>query len=339
MNRLLKSLGNTHRSKIKYVKQPDWISPMLATLTDDYFSDRQWLYERKLDGERVLAFIHGGHVSLLTRNKKSLNTTYPEIIDQLKKQEYPMIIDGEIVAFSGKLTSFSRLQKRMKIHSMQQVRHSNIKVYYYLFDLLFLDGYDLTTLPLRTRKSLLKKAISFSDGLRYTPHRNEQGEDFHKEACKKGWEGIIAKEAVSSYVHSRSRKWLKFKCTHQQELVIGGFTDPGGSRHGFGALLVGYYEKKRLHYAGKVGTGFDDATLEELAKKLKKLETTTCPFEEKHEASAKDVHWVKARMVAEVGFTEWTSDGRLRHPRYIGLRDDKNPEDVVREKPQPVSNS
>ncbi|MDR9435404.1 MAG: non-homologous end-joining DNA ligase [Thiohalophilus sp.] len=337
MNRLLENLSNTHRSKIKSVKQPDWTSPMLATLTDDYFSDKQWLYERKFDGERALTFIHEGRVRLLSRNKKSLNATYPELIDQMEKQKHPMILDGEIVAFSGKLTNFSRLQQRIKIHSAQQARQSNIKVYYYIFDILFFDGYDLTALPLRVRKSLLKQAINFSSGLRYTPHRNEHGKDFHKQACKKGWEGIIAKDAQSSYIHSRSEKWLKFKCVHQQELVIGGFTDPGGSRHGFGALLMGYYEKKRFHYAGKVGTGFDDTTLEDLKKKLKKLVTSTCPFEEKHEASAKGVHWVKPEMVAEIGFTEWTSDGRLRHPRYIGLRDDKNPEEVVRENPQPVS--
>ncbi len=310
---------------------------MLATLTNNYFSHKKWLYERKLDGERALAFIDSEKVRLLSRNKKELNATYPEIIDQLNKQKSPMVIDGEIVTFSGKLTSFSRLQQRMKFSSARQARQSNIKVYFYLFDILFLDGYDLTNLPLRVRKSLLKQAIRFSDGLRYTPHRNETGKDFHKEACKKGWEGIIAKDAESSYVHSRSERWLKFKCIQQQEMVIGGFTDPSGSRHGFGALLVGYYENKRLHYAGKVGTGFDDKTLSDLKKKLKKQETRTCPFAEEKKAYEKNVHWVNPEMVAEIGFTEWTSDGRLRHPRYVGLRNDKNPEDVVREKPESVS--
>jgi DNA ligase D-like protein (predicted ligase) len=280
--------------------------------------------------------VRGGDTKLMSRNKQELNSTYPELIDLLDKQDPRLIVDGEIVAFSGKQTSFSRLQGRMKLHDADKARKSNIKVYYYLFDILFLDGYDLTALPLRLRKRLLKDAVKFTGALRYTTHRNEKGKAYHQQACKKGWEGVIAKDAQSAYVHSRSRQWLKFKCINQQELVIGGYTDPGGSREAFGALLVGYYRDDVLHYAGKVGTGFDDQTLEELGDRLKRHEIDDCPFSEQQAASHKGVHWVKPSLVAEIGFTEWTQDGRLRHPRYIGLRHDKSAKQVVREEPQPA---
>jgi DNA ligase D-like protein (predicted ligase) len=203
-------------------------------------------------------------------------------------------------------------------------------VYYYLFDLLYVEGYDITKLELRHRKSLLKKAFKFSTRLRFTPHRNEEGEKYHRQACKKGWEGLIAKAADSPYVHSRSKNWLKFKCVNRQEFVIGGFTDPQGQRIGFGALLIGYYDDGDFHYAGKVGTGYDDKMLRNLSKKLKNIERKSSPFEE--EVKERGAHWVKPKLVGEVGFTEWTSDGKLRHPRFLGLRRDKKANNVVREK-------
>jgi ATP-dependent DNA ligase len=182
---------------------------------------------------------------------------------------------------------------------------------------------------LRWRKQLLKGAFSFSELIRFVPHQDE-GEQFFEEACQKGWEGIIAKKADGAYVHGRSRDWLKFKCVQQQELVIGGYTEPHGERIAFGALLVGYYEGDKLRYAGKVGTGFDEETLRDLHDRLSELERETPPFDEE-DLPGDEVHWVSPKLVAEIGFEEWTKHDKLRQPRYLGLRRDKPAEDVVRE--------
>ena len=305
---------------------------MRATLTDERFSDPDWIFERKLDGERVLVFRQGKRVRLLSRNKKLLNNTYPELVDAYRKQPNGnFIVDGEVVAFQGRISSFSRLQGRMKITDPEEARKSRIAIYHYLFDLLFLDGHDTTRLPLRDRKKLLRKVIKFTGPLRFSAHCSEKGEKFYKEGCKAGLEGLIAKNADSEYVHSRSRDWLKFKCVNEQEVVIGGYTDPKGSRVGFGALLVGYYKGKRLKYAGMVGTGYDDELLRDLGKKLRKIEKGDPPFS-KDSLPKKNVHWVKPKLVGQVGFTEWTGAGKLRHPRFKGLRRDKKPKDVIREK-------
>ena len=311
---------------------PGWTDPMLATLTDERFSSPDWIYERKLDGERCLIFRDGRGVRLFSRNRQRLNDTYPELVDALAARgPERWIADGEIVAFRGRVTSFNRLQQRIGIHDPAAARASPVKVYLYLFDLIYLDGYRLDELALRTRKNLLRSAFDFGGPVRFTPHRNEDGEAYYQAACRKGWEGVIAKKADGPYVHRRSRDWLKFKCVNRQELVIAGYTEPKGSRTGFGALLVGYYEGGRLRYAGKVGTGFDDETLSSLHRRLHKLERERCPFEDNVRVAG--VHWVKPELVAEIGFTEWTSDGRLRHPRYVGLRDDKPARQVRRERP------
>lgn len=322
------------RDRLREADVPEWLNPMLATLTDVRFSRRDWIYERKLDGERCLAFRDGGEPRLLSRNRQSLNVQYPELVEALADQRRDrFVLDGEVVAFSGGVSSFSRLQGRMHVHDPQEARESDVAVYYYVFDLLHVGEYDVTDLPLRARKSLLKRAFQFPDPLRFTPHRNEAGEAYFHEACRKGWEGIIAKDATAAYVHSRSRKWLKFKCVAQQELVIGGYTDPKGSRIAFGALLLGYHDGDALRYAGKVGTGFDDETLERLGERLKDMERSEPPFDG-DDLPGDDVHWVEPRLVAEIGFEEWTEGGRLRQPRFLGLRQDKPPEDVVREEPE-----
>lgn len=359
MIRLLQELPDEERKSLEEEDPPHKPSPMLATLSHEPFSDPEWIFERKLDGERVVAVHRGGPageesgngisgaegrtdtpVRLLSRNGELLNETYPELEEALedagpsrKRTPVPFVVDGEVVAFSGGVTSFSRLQDRMKIREREEARASRVKVYHYLFDLLHLDGHDLTDLPLRRRKALLRRALSFSDPLRLLPHRNEAGESYHAKACEKGWEGIIAKEATSPYRHTRSRAWLKLKCVRGQELVIGGFTEPEGERIGFGALLVGYYREGDLRYAGKVGTGYDDETLEELRERLDGMERKTSPFvePEKDDLPEKGVHWVTPKLVGEFGFTEWTDDGKLRHPRFKGLRRDKDPGDVVRE--------
>lgn len=326
------------RKKVKRSRMPERPQAMLATLTHDYFSSPDWIYERKLDGERCLVVARGGDVTLRSRSGQDTTSTWPEIADALKKLESEgFVADGEIVAFDGQVTSFSRLQQRIGLKDPDEARASGVKVYLYLFDLLFLKGYDLRKLPLRTRKKLLKRALSFDDPVRYTAHRNTKGEAYHREACRKGWEGIIAKRADSEYEARRSPDWLKFKCSKGQELVIGGFTEPSGERVGLGAIFVGYYEDEDLCYAGKVGTGFDDETLSSLRKRLDRLEQDEPAFANVPGNLGDDAHWVKPKLVAEVAFTEWTRAGRLRHPRFLGLRRDKKARDVVRERPKSVS--
>jgi len=329
----LSKLDAAARGKLKKRAQPPWLSPMLATLTHEYFSDPKWIFERKLDGERCLAFRRGDDLRLMSRNQKTMNDQYPELVAALRKQPaHDFIVDGEIVAFEGALTSFERLQNRMHVSNPSPSLVRDTPVYYYLFDLLYLNGYDTTHLPLRDRKRLLKAAFSFKHPLRFTIHRNRAGLDFYHQACKDGWEGLIAKRADSRYLGKRSTDWLKFKCVNEQEFVIGGYTDPQGSRVGFGALLIGCYEGGELRYAGKVGTGYDDETLERLSETLSRIETKKRPFVD-GDFPRKGVHWVKPELVCQVGFTEWTPDGKLRHPRFLGLRDDKDPRDVVRERP------
>jgi bifunctional non-homologous end joining protein LigD len=304
---------------------------MLATLTYKRFSDPNWLFETKFDGERCLAFRKGDSVTLFSRNRKPLNNTYPEIADGIGEQARDnFVVDGEIVAFDGEVSSFSMLQRRMQITDPVAARLTGVEVFYYIFDIPYLAGYDTTEVELRHRKTLLRQALSYDDPLRFTTHRETEGEAAYREACARGWEGVIAKRADSPYVQRRSTDWLKFKCVNRQEFVIGGFTDPHGSRVGFGALLVGYYENGRLRYAGKVGTGYDTRTLFELGQQLRALETNRSPFAEP--VKEKGAHWVRPELVAEVGFTEWTVDGKLRHPRFLGLRDDKPARSVVRER-------
>ena len=328
---LLKSLDDEARKKLKKAGHPQWTDPMLATLTGERFSRKDWIYERKLDGERCLAFREGGRIRLLSRNRKKINDSYPELEEPfLSQDEKDFVVDGEIVAFEGGLTSFSRLQDRMNVSSREEARSSGVAVNYYLFDILHLDGYDLTGLPQRTRKGILRSALSFEDPLRFLPHRNREGEKYWKEACGKGWEGVIAKQAGHRYVHGRSKKWLKFKCVREQELVIGGYTEPEGSRKGFGALLLGWYDGDDLVYAGKVGTGFDEDMLESLSGRMESIERKTPPFD-RGDIPKKGVHWITPKLVGQVAFTEWTGDGRLRHPRFKGLRRDKDPKKVVRE--------
>ncbi|MGC1122692.1 MAG: non-homologous end-joining DNA ligase [Candidatus Methanofastidiosia archaeon] len=333
---VLEHLSGEEKSKLKKSSLPSWIDPMLATLPHDYFSDENWIFERKLDGERCLAFCSEGEVRLMSRNKKRLNVHYPELADELSNQKNEVILDGEVVTFEGDVTSFSKLQERMRMTSKEEAQASDIDIFYYLFDITYVNGYDTTGLPLISRKTLLKEALDFEDPVRFLSHRDIEGEKYYKEACEKGWEGVIAKRKDSIYMHKRSTDWLKFKCVNQQEFVIVGYTVPHGERKGFGALLMGYYEDDRLAYAGKEGTGYDDETLRHISDKLAPLEVDNPPFESE-DLPHKEVHWVKPELVVEVGFTEWTKHGKLRHLRYIGLREDKEPEDVMKEQPTEVS--
>ena len=322
------------RERVRKRAQPNWFSPMLATLVDKPFSREGWIFEPKLDGERCLTFNNAENPRLLSRNRKLLNQSYPELVEPLARQPaQSFIVDGEIVAFKGDVTSFAQLQRRMHLRDADAAQRLGVEVFYYLFDVLYLDGYDLREVPLIHRKALLKEAFEFRDPLRFTDHRERDGEAYFRQACRKGLEGVIAKRADSIYISRRSRDWLKFKCWNEQEFVIAGFTDPSGSRVGFGALLLGYYEGHRLVYAGKVGTGFDTNVLIDLGKKLSSLETRKSPFAEEVRAG-KGIHWVRPKLVAQVSFTQWTRDGKLRHPRFLGIRRDKDPREVVRERPQ-----
>ncbi len=330
---MMDALPEEARGLMVRQSQPKWIPPMLATLTERRFSDPGWIFERKLDGERCLAFRIGSSVRMLSRNQEGINASYPEVVEALVKQAADdFVVDGEIVAFEGRQTSFARLQRRMHVRDPEKARRTGVAVSMYLFDLLHVDGHDCTRLKLIERKALLRRLLRFDDPLRFTIHRRGAGEAFWREACGKGWEGVIAKRADAPYVPRRSPDWFKFKCVNEQEFVVGGFTDPQGSRKGIGALLVGHYERGELQYAGKVGTGFSEHALRELRSTLSDLEREDPPFAP-DTLPRKGVHWVEPKLVCQIGFTEWTRAGQLRHPRYLGLRRDKRPTEVVRERP------
>jgi bifunctional non-homologous end joining protein LigD len=320
----LAGLSEDERALVQTAPPPHGADVMKAVLNRVAFSDPAWVFERKLDGIRCLAVRNGDTLTMHSRNDLDLGARYPEVADAIKEQRdgSRFAIDGEVVAFEGSETSFAKLAAR---------GHHPVPVFYYVFDVLWLDGYDVRPLPLRTRKRLLHDSIRFADPLRWTPHRNRDGEKMFRDACRKGWEGVIAKRADSPYRSTRSKDWQKFKCEAGQELVIGGFTAPHGSRTEFGALLLGYFDKRTLRYAGKVGTGFDTDTLRSLGARMRKLAVDDPPFADPGSIRERGVTWVRPTLVAEIGFTEWTSAGRLRHPRFLGLRDDKSAKQVVRE--------
>jgi bifunctional non-homologous end joining protein LigD len=307
---------------------------MKATLAREPFDDKAWIFERKLDGVRCVAYRDGAEIRLRSRTAHEMSRSYPELVEALATERCDdFVVDGEIVAFKGRVTSFARLQGRMQLSDPVAARRTGIAVFLYVFDLLYLDGHDTTALPLRSRKALLRRALSFKEPVRYVTHRNASGKTSFEEACARGLEGIIGKRADSPYTFRRSRDWLKFKCVAEQELVIGGFTAPKGSRTDFGALLVGYYHEGKLRYAGKVGTGFGQRALRDLGSRLRELERSDAPFGEEVQSKPAGVHWVRPELVAQIAFGEWTRDGRLRQPRFLGLREDKRPREVVRERP------
>jgi DNA ligase D-like protein (predicted ligase) len=320
----LAALSDPDLALIEEAPPPTGSQAMKAMLTKERFSDPNWIFERKLDGIRCIAVRDGDAVRLRSRNDLSLNGRYPEVAEALDAQLLKRFaVDGEVVAFAGSATSFARLARLQQHH---------VPVFYYVFDLLWLDGHDIGRLPLRTRKRLLRATLRFHGPIRLTPHRNRDGEAMFAHACQHGWEGVIAKRADGPYTHGRARDWLKFKCGQGQELVIAGYTKPQGSRTEFGALLLGYYEDGRLRYAGKVGTGFDQETLKQLGGQLRELRTSAPAFDDASAIRERNITWVQPMLVAQVAFSEWTGAGRLRHPSFLGLRDDKPASEVVRER-------
>ena len=322
------------RSALRHSGGVGFRQPMLATLSERYFSDPGWIFERKLDGVRAIVSRDGAGSVLWSRNELRMNDTYPELVDACDARgPGRFVADGEIVAFDGARTSFARLQQRIRISETSHARRARsvgVRVHLYLFDLLVLGDVDVTGLPLRTRKRLLRDVFDFTDPLHYSAHRNTEGEAHHAEACRRGWEGVVAKRADARYRPGRSRDWLKFTCVRAQEFVVGGFTEPGGSRLGFGALLVGHHDATGLRYAGKVGTGYDQRTLADLRRRLDALERPSSPFTDR--ARERGARWVEPELVARVAFSEWTTGGMLRHPRFQGLRTDKPAAEVVRER-------
>ena len=280
---------------------PEWLEPMAATLTDERFAGDDWLFERKFDGIRLLAYKRGTDVKLYSRNR--LLQHLPAIAKAIAALEtHDAILDGE-VAWDGASD-------------------------YHVFDVLWLDGRSTTALPLEERRALLK-TLTLAAPLRRVPLLTDK--EPWKRAEREKWEGVIAKRRGSPYEHKRSRYWLKMKCEASQELVVGGFTDPQGARVGLGALLVGYFHKADFVFAGKLGTGFDTTTLRDLRTRLDAIELPASPFTVAKGLPRLRAHWVKPSIVVQVSFMECTKHGKLRHPRLVGVRFDKNARDVVRE--------
>ncbi len=300
------------------------IKPMLATLTDKPFDREGWLFEIKWDGFRAVADLKNSKVELYSRNLLSFNEKFAPIVKSLSKIRKNMLLDGEVVVLDSKgKSSFQLLQNYQLTGEGQLV--------YYIFDILFLNGKDLRKLPLLERKKLLKQNLPKLPNVKYSDHVEQQGIKFFQLAKKQGLEGIIAKDAQSPYRSGqRSREWLKIKISQEQETVIGGFTEPRGSRKKLGALVLGVYEKGKLVYIGHTGGGFNDKTLDLVYNKLIKLKTDKSPFAMTPKTNA-PVTWVKPKLVAQVKFEEWTGDNHMRQPIFLGLRPDKGPKEVRRE--------
>jgi DNA ligase D-like protein (predicted ligase) len=294
---------------------PEWFEPMAATLTQERFTGPEWIFERKLDGIRLLAFRYGPDVRLLSRNRLPQNASYPSIVKAIASLPVTdVILDGEATGVWGPSAS----------------RGTPGRVAYHVFDILWHDGRDVRSLPLSDRRVLLGTLP-----LRSPLERVDSLTDARpwERACQEGWEGVIAKRRDAPYEHRRSPHWLKMKCEATQELVVGGFTDPQGGRVGLGALLVGYFAHDDFVFAGKVGTGFDTMLLLDLRGRLDKLEVAGPPFTKAIGLPRLRAHWVRPEIVVQVAFIEWTVHGKLRHPRLLGVRTDKAARDVVREMP------
>jgi ATP-dependent DNA ligase len=288
---------------------PEWIEPMAATLTQDRFTGPEWLFERKLDGIRLLAFKDGAGVRLFSRNRLPQNASYPSVVEAVANlPAREAILDGEATGVWGRAG----------------------QVAYHVFDIVWLDGRDLRSLPLTERQRILEWLPLRAPLLRVPALTDEHPWD---RACREGWEGVIAKRRDSIYEHRRSPHWLKMKCEATQELVVGGFTDPQGARVGLGALLVGYFEGDDFVFAGKIGTGFDTKLLLDLRSRLDALEIAQSPFTKAIGLPRLRAHWATPEIVVQVAFIEWTGNNKLRHPRLLGVRTDKRARDVTRETP------
>ena len=320
---------------------PAAIHPMLATSVDKPFDGPEWLFEIKWDGYRAIAFIENGQLRLVSRNQNELTPRFPELKDLPKfVKAKSAILDGEVVALDDEgRASFSLMQQRtgFRPHGRRGTVNADVPVLYYAFDLLYLDGYDWRRVPLQQRKEKLAALLVTGDSVRYSDHYERQGKALFEMARAKGLEGILAKKRDSIYQERRSTEWLKIKITPRLECVIGGYTEPEGSRAHFGSIVLGLYGSQgRLLHVGQAGSGFDQVSLDEVWKLLKKRETRKNPFHGEVEA-LREVYWVKPELVAEIEFAEWTggasagSGPKLRAPVFLGLRDDKDPKECLLE--------
>jgi len=309
---------------------PEFVAPQLATLTDKPPPGDQWFHELKFDGYRLQCHLHAGQVRLWTRNENDWTTKFPSVVKAVKALRVKSaILDGEIVALdaSGR-ASFQRLQ--------QSIKGSGTGLIYHIFDLIYIEGFSLTRTPLHDRKRVLAELIEplgDSGMLRYSDHIEGNGAEFFKQACKLGIEGIVSKLADSIYESARSRSWLKIKCIKRQEFVIAGYTlsDKGIP---FSSLILGFYDKGKLIYAGRAGTGYTNAMRVDLKKKLDRIAVDKRPFAQiPNDPGLRRAVWTEPKLVGEVAFTEWTDEGIIRHPSFQGLREDKKPREVVRENP------
>jgi bifunctional non-homologous end joining protein LigD len=320
----------------------EFVEPMKAVLVETLPKGDHWIYELKFDGIRALALKRGKNIELISRNAKDLTAKFPEVVQALR--ELPCkeaLIDGEIAALDNEgRSSFQLLQAR-------ELSGERPPIFYYVFDLLQLDGKDLTGIPLLNRKAMAKMLLERApDTIRFSASIAAQSERILAEMKSRGLEGVIAKQKDSKYeIGRRSGAWVKFKWTTQQEFIIGGYSEPRGTRSHFGALVVGYYDHKKLKFAAKVGTGFNQKLLKSLHQKFQKLTRTECPFVNLPEkagrfgrgltaAEMKRCTWLDPKLVCEIRFAEWTRDNHLRQPAFLGLREDRQPEEVTREKPK-----
>ena len=313
---------------------PEFVPPQLATLVREPPSGDEWLHELKFDGYRMVCHLHRGKVRFWSRNGKDWTEKFPNLAVALKTfPAVTAILDGEVVIVdkAGR-TSFQKLQQ-----SMGRGGDKVPAFVFEIFDLIYVDGFSLTQTPLRERKATLEKLLNSvkpKGVLRYSDHVTGNGALFFKQACEYGIEGIVSKLADSPYESTRNRNWLKTKCIKRQEFVIGGYTPSKNNFPGFGSLILGVYEKGKLVYCGRVGTGFSIKQRLELQKKLDRLSQVKLPFVAiPKDPGLREAHWAKPQLVGEVEFMEWTADGLIRHPSFQGLREDKKPAEIVREEP------
>jgi bifunctional non-homologous end joining protein LigD len=310
---------------------PAFVAPQLATLAAEPPKGEEWLHELKFDGYRMICHLQRGKAKFFSRNGKDWTEKFPNLLQALKT--FPAttaILDGEVmVVDTAGRSSFQRLQQAMAKRTTAFV--------FEMFDLIYLDGYSLTQTPLRERKQLLEQLLASTKTkgpLRYSDHVEGNGAQFFKQACEYGIEGVVSKLADSPYESTRTRNWIKSKCLRRQEFVIAGYTPSKKGFPGFGSLILSVYDKGTLVYCGRVGTGFSIKQRLELQKKLDQISQPSMPFAVKpKDPGLRDAHWAKPRLVAEVEFSEWTADGSIRHPSFQGLREDKNPQEIVREEP------
>ena len=327
-SRKSKSDAATLCAGARKARMPNEINPMLATLVDEPFSDPEWIYETKWDGFRSVCFIDRGSARFVSRNQIEMTPQYPELANVPKQiNAKQAILDGEIVALDEHgMPRFQLLQNKLRIRSGSYPKASKAQIVYFVFDLLYCDGYDLMNCPVVERKALLERIIRPASFIKYSDHVAAAGEHFFQEIEKFRLEGMMAKRAASKYVQKRTSDWLKVKTVLRSEVVIGGYTQPRGTRSYFGSLVCGLYKGRDLHYVAHTGGGFNEKTLASIYKLLQPLKTDKSPFI-KPPKTNEPVQWLKPKLVAEVKFSEWTADERMRQPIFLGLREDKKPQD------------